>query len=251
MIFAAASPWNRFSCAGTFCTAFFPIPPEDTMNHRPPTAVARFTRPVRAALSACAALLVLASLSVSPLTAQMPDGWEIRLDRPNMDAAEIDFRTMGDGLHATTGPAAIFWNPENSVNGDFRAEVELTQTGPTDHPESYGIFVGGENLDGEAQSYLYFLVRQDGSYLVTHRAGSETHTIQGWTPHDAVNAIGDEGGVTNALAIERDGAEVSFHVNGTQVEAYENEMMETDGIVGLRVNHQLDLHIADFDVTQR
>lgn len=220
-----------------------------TRNARP--AVQSPVRTFSLALSILAALLVLAALPASPLAAQAPEGWEIRLDRPNMDVSDVNFRTMGDALHATTGPAAIFWNPEHRVEGAFRAEVELTQTAPAAHPESYGIFIGGENLDGDAQSYLYFLVRQDGSYLITHRMGSETHAIQPWTRHEAVNAIGDGDRVTNALAIEVSDEAVTFHVNGTQVESYAAGAMETDGIVGLRVNHQLDLHIAGFNVTQR
>jgi hypothetical protein len=218
------------------------------MNHAP------LNRPMSAArcgLAVFASLFVLGALPGSPLSAQMPDGWQLRLDRPNMDAAEVSFMTMGDGFHVTTGPATILWNADNSVSGPFRAEVEMTQMVPAAHPEAYGLFVGGENLDGAAQSYVYFLVRQDGSYMITHRVGTETHSIQGWTPNPAVRAMDDGQRLTNRLAIEADGDEVTFHVNGTQVEAYSNRQMATDGIVGLRVNHGLELLIADFQVARR
>ena len=46
---------------------------------------------------------------------------------------------------------------------------------------------GGIELEGSRQSYLYFLVAQNGTFLVKHRAGNEiTHDIQGRTPHSAV-----------------------------------------------------------------
>lgn len=224
--------------------------PHDSQAVTRPTSAASPSSRSRcrgAGFPAALALLVLIVAS-GPLAGQMPEGWEMRMDRADSDASEISFTTMGPGLHVTTGPAAIFWDPDNTATGAFRAEVELTQMEPTAHPEAYGLFIGGENLDADNQSYLYFLVRQDGSYLITHRAGAETHTIQGWTQHEAVQGLEGEGRVTNALAIEVDDREVSFHVNGTRVESYPADQMETDGVVGLRVNHGLDVHIQDFGI---
>ncbi len=120
---------------------------------------------------------------------------------------------------------------------------------PSRHPEAYGIFVGGSALDGPDQDYFYFLVRQDGKYLIKHRAGDETHTIMPWTEHEAVKPVGDAGNATNALEMHVRADGVRFLVNGVEVTKVDRvPMLKTDGIVGLRVNHNLDVHIGGFAV---
>ena len=43
---------------------------------------------------------------------------------------------------------------------------------------------------------------------------------------------------------------MSFKVNGTTVHTADAKSMSTKGIVGLRANHNLDLHVEDFDLHQ-
>ncbi|HEX7120518.1 MAG TPA: hypothetical protein VF212_17130 [Longimicrobiales bacterium] len=182
-------------------------------------------------------------------TGELPAGWHVRLDRADASPSDLRFITMGAGLHATTGPAAIFWNPANTATGAFDARATFTQTKPSRHPEAYGIFVGGSELDGAAQDYLYFLVRQDGKFLVKHRAGAETHTLFPWTAHAAIKPVGDAGKATNALEMRVRPDGVRFVVNGVEVAKLDRAPeLKTDGIVGLRVNHNLDVHIGGFEV---
>lgn len=206
-----------------------PINPEITMR-----------KPIFAAL-----LLALAT----PVAAQNPDGWQIRPDRANAAVDQIRFATMGDGLHVTTGPSAILYNPTHAATGAYRAHATFTQMRASQHPEAYGLIVGGKNLDGASQDYLYFVVRQDGKFLIKHRAGAETHTLVDWTAHPAVKAGDAQGKATNALAVEARPEGVRFLANGTEVAKLPRApMVNTDGIVGLRVNHNLDVHVADFGV---
>lgn len=180
---------------------------------------------------------------------QFPAGWQIRLDRANANRNDVRFFVAGDGLHATTGPAAIFWNPENVATGEFDARATFIQMKPSQHPEAYGIFVGGRDLDGDAQDYFYFLIRQDGKFLVKHRAGTEIHTLFDWTEHAAVKKADAEGKATNTLEIDVRATDVRFLVNGTEVAKLDRvPYMNTDGIVGLRVNHNLDVHIEGFAI---
>lgn len=176
-----------------------------------------------------------------------PAGWQARLDRANASLDDLRFFVAGDGLHATTGPAAIFWNPENVAEGEYDARATFIQMKPSRHPEAYGIFVGGVDLDGPGQDYLYFLVRQDGRFLVKHRAGDETHTLFDWTPHEAVQPVGENGRALNALEMRVRAEGVRFLVNGVEVAKLDRvPYLNTDGIVGLRVNHNLDVHIDGF-----
>lgn len=210
-------------------------------------------------------ILMLAALGVAaPLSAQtkesdpdrkvagggaLPTGWQARLDRASAGLENVKFVTMGDGYHATLGPAAVFYHPSHTGTGEYTARATYTQTKPARHPEAYGVFVGGRSLDAATQEYLYFVIRQTGEFLVKHRAGAETHTLIDWTEHAAIRKPDASGKATNALAIDVGARELRFLVNGTEVAKLERAAsMNTDGIVGLRVNHNLDVHIGGFGV---
>lgn len=199
-------------------------------------------------------VFALSLLTAAPVFAQekaaadaMPQGWQLRLDRANATAAP-KFVEMGDGFHATTGPAAIFWNPAHNMTGDFRITATFTQTKAPTHPEAYGLFVGGKNLDQDNQDYGYIVIRGDGKYLIKHRAGAETHTIQDWTEHPKLNKQDASGKATNTLAVELKGDHVRMFVNGEEVKSWEKSYWNALGQAGLRINHNLDVHVSDFKV---
>lgn len=180
--------------------------------------------------------------------AGIPEGWQMRLDRPG-STAPVHFMSMDGHLHAVLGPAGIFYQPTAVASGAYRAQGTFTLNKPSEHPEAFGLLLGGRDLEGDAQDYLYFLVRQDGKFLVKHRAGSETHTLMDWTAHPAIRTPGADGKATNALAADVSDAGVRFLVNGTEVGNLPRApMLNTDGIVGLRLNHNLDVMITDFGV---
>jgi hypothetical protein len=178
----------------------------------------------------------------------LPAGWSMRMDRANSKAEDVKFVPMGKAFHVTLGPAAVFYNPKITATGKFEAQAKFTQTKAPMHPEAYGLFIGGKNLDKENQEYLYFIVRQDGKYMIKHRAGAQVHTVAEWTDNAAVNKADAAGKATNELEIEIAGDAVEFEVNGKQVHSIPATQFSTDGIVGLRVNHNLDVHIEDFKV---
>ena len=177
-----------------------------------------------------------------------PAGWLTRLDRAGA-TQQPHFMDMNGRLHVISGPAAIYYNPQNTATGAYRAQGTFTQNRPSAHPEAYGLILGGRNLDAENQDYLYFLIRQDGQFLVKHRAGNETHDLIDWTEHAAVRQPDAQGRATNTLAMDVSAAGVRFLVNGTEVANLPRvHMLNTEGIVGLRVNHNLDVVISDFAV---
>ncbi|HEU0012805.1 MAG TPA: hypothetical protein VFQ45_03940 [Longimicrobium sp.] len=181
----------------------------------------------------------------------LPAGWQVRLDRAGANAADIHFMEMDGTWHVVSGPAAIFYNADSVASGAFRAEATFTQNKPSNHPEAYGLIVGGRNLAADNQDYLYFVIRQDGRFLVKHRAGTETHTLQDWTEHAAVVKPGADGKAVNQLAIASGDFGASFFVNGQQVfNIPPNVHLNTAGNVGLRVNHNLDVAVSNFSVTR-
>jgi hypothetical protein len=111
------------------------------------------------------------------------------------------------------------------------------------------LILGGSNLDGEAQRYTYFLIRNDGMYLVKERNGKETKDIIPWTASPAIRKFdGKAESVENVLSVTAGATSVDFSINGTKVASKPRSGMALDGIVGLRVNHNLNLHVATLAV---
>ena len=151
----------------------------------------------------------------------------------------------------TLGPAIILYRAATRGTGPFHTLATFTQTKPSKHPEGYGLFFGGKDLESDGQSYTYFLVRQDGSYLIKRRDGAKTSDVsKGWTPHPAVKKPDAKGSATNLLEVDNkvDPSKVTFKVNGEDVYTADAQGIDVDGIVGLRVNHNLDVHVEGFDV---
>jgi hypothetical protein len=180
----------------------------------------------------------------------LPTGWTARTDEKGKEAG-VKLVTMAPGYHVTLGPATILYRAADRAEGRFRAVASFTQTKAPHHPEGYGIFVGGKSLDGAGQAYTYFLVRGDGKYIVKRREGdSVSSLVTDWTADPAIQEADAAGKATNRLevAVNKDGT--SFWVNGKQVYKADSKAIDGKGVVGLRVNHNLDVHIADFAVHQ-
>jgi hypothetical protein len=180
----------------------------------------------------------------------LPAGWSVR---PDGKAATTNVKVvpMGTGMHVTLGPAIILYRARQEGKGPFHTLATFTQTKPVTHPEGYGLFYGGSGLEGARQKYTYFLVRQDGTYLVKQRDGDKTTEItKGWVTSPAVHKLNAKGTATNKLEIDhkRDPSKFVFLVNGEPVYTLDASVSSADGAVGLRINHNLDLHIDGFDV---
>ena len=195
-------------------------------------------------------IAALALLAVAPLVAQAPKGWMVRADRSTSasdpDAAgTIKFVTMGSGFHATNPQAAVYWNPANKATGTYTLKGTFTLVKPSDHTNYYGLVFGGHDLDNAKQSYTYFLVAQDGTWLVKRRNGdAATENVLPKTANDAVKKPDASGKSVNALEVRVAADKVDYVVNGTVVgSSPKAQVANTDGIYGLRVNHALEVHI--------
>ncbi len=177
----------------------------------------------------------------------LPSGWSSRGDETR-ELAGVSFATMGDGFHVTTGPAGIFYRAEDKVQNNFHAEAELTQTKAPEHPEAYGLFFGGTGLEGTGQKYTYFLVRGDGQFTIKQRNADIVNTVVDWTSNAAVAQADAEGKATNTLTIDAKGETITFGANGQTLHTMDVRPDQVNGIVGLRVNHNLDVHVDKFEV---
>jgi hypothetical protein len=201
-------------------------------------------------------ILAFLGLMTVPLAAQAPSGWKVRIDKSTNaedpdDRPDIKVMTMGKGFHVTSGPAGTFWNPANTATGNYTVKATFNLMKPSGHVNYYGLIFGGADLEGPKQSYAYFVIAQNGTFQVRQRAGDATVTnVQGRTPHASIVQPGADGKSVNVLEVRVAGDTVSYVVNGTTVHTTPKSAVKTDGIVGVRVNHLLDVHIENFEVTK-
>ncbi len=187
---------------------------------------------------------------------EVPPGWTARFDdgadHPfgSTDSSEVFLVTMTPGWHVTLGPAGIFWHASNVATGSYSVRSVIHLFPPGTRNEGYGVFFGGSGLEGPDQSYVYFLLRRSGEFLVKRRAGEETVELIGWTPNDAIVPYADStsGSIRNELVVDVSPETVRFSVNGTEVASLPAADLGTDGVVGLRLNHRLNVHVEDLSV---
>ena len=165
----------------------------------------------------------LAVMIAAPLAAQTSAGLQLRLDR-STDAADPDdvpdvtVADVGGGFQINTGPAVTAWNSDNTASGTYTLSGTFTMIAPSSHVNYYGLVYGAGGMEGSGQNYLYFLVAQNGTYIVKHRAGDETtHDIQGRTQHEAIATPDASGRSVNALEVRVGADAQQFVVNGAVV----------------------------------
>jgi len=178
----------------------------------------------------------------------LPTGWMARTDK-GAAMTNVKFVDMAPGWHITLGPAAIFYRPADTVSGNAHLAAKLHMTPPKPmHPESYGMFLGGQDLQGPNQAYTYFLIRADGNFMIKRRMGDKTTTIMGWTPNTAVNPADADGNAANELSVQIKDGKVSFMANGKELYVANAADVDTKGVVGVRINHNLSIHLEKLDV---
>lgn len=172
---------------------------------------------------------------------QLPEGWAVRPDRGTPDQEKVTVE--GGTFHFVMGPAGTFYNSSWTKTGDYKFSARVKQLKAPSHPTSYGIMIGGANLAAPNQTYTYFLVRQAGEYFVSNREGTSTATQVNWTAHPAIQKQAADGTQVNTLGIEVKGAEVIFSVNGTEVHRRPKAGLHTDGLIGFRIGHNIDVDV--------
>jgi hypothetical protein len=200
---------------------------------------------------------VLALVAIAPLAAQTPQGWKMRVDRSTASSdpdapGDIKFVTNGAGFHATNPQAAVYWNPANTATDNYVLKASFRLEKPSGHTNYYGLVFGGSGLEGAQQTYLYFVVAQDGTWLIKKRDGSATSGVTPKTPDNAVVKPGVDGKSINALEVRVGADKVDFVVNGVTVhsEPKSGAMAKTDGIYGIRINHLLEVQVDGLGVSK-
>src|SRR5258706_14127073 len=73
-------------------------------------------------------------------------GWVGKIDAAEagkgMKLEDAKLASMGPGMHVTTGPAVMYWNPANKASGDYTASATFNESkymNLNDHPHPYGV----------------------------------------------------------------------------------------------------------------
>jgi len=198
-------------------------------------------------------LLVSAVMLIVPALAyaQQPVAWRVTTDSPVNDSLAVT--RMPPGWHITTTPAsgAILHDPTLVAQGRFALSLDVFLF-PGDSQEGYGILFGGANLGTPQRSWLAFLARRDGRASVQELRGGASRMLVEWMPNDALKPHpgGDEAQL-NILRVSVEPDSIRFEANGTRITALARGSLAVDGVFGLRVGADVNLHISNLDHTVR
>lgn len=191
-------------------------------------------------------------------------GWMGKVDakeaKAGLSVDSAKFFSMAKDLHATTGPAITYWNPDMKGKGDYVVKATFTEReymGLNNHPHPYGVVLAGNDMGTDAESYLYCAAYGNGNFIV-RGMGPAPFQMNGprGGMSDAVHKAEAKGKpVTQEIALQVKGDKVSCIINGTEVASYSKadlvaagKLKSTDGVVGFRMGHNTDAHIAGFSI---
>lgn len=167
------------------------------------------------------------------------------------DIAQANY-TVADGRWTVrTGPAHVVVAPGDSASGNYTATATFEQMERPQHPEAFGLVIGASGIDAGPQRYTYFIVRHTGEAMVRVRDGDSTRTVMDWTASPNVPQADSAGRATYALAAEVGADSVRFLVNGQPVTTVARSAVPTDGLAGVRINHNLHLTVTPVRIERR
>lgn len=95
-----------------------------------------------------------------------------------------------------------------------------------------------------------YSIRQGGAAGTPSTNLTEGGNRNGWLANDAVVKQDADGKATNLLEVSGDAAtkKLTFKINGKPVATLDAPGGSVAGAVGIRMNHNLDVHVAGFAV---
>jgi hypothetical protein len=193
-------------------------------------------------------------------------GWQGKIDPgeahsgAKLEGAKLE--KVGNDLHVTTGPAVAYWNSSNVATGNYTVKATFTEEkymGLNNHPHPYGLFIGGNAMGTDAQSYLYCTAYGDGRFIVRGFSGDSTFRLNGrGEPNAAIHKASAVGtSVTQEIALSVKGDKIECAINGQVVGSYDksavvgaNKLKSTDGVYGIRFGHNTEAVVKGLTLTK-
>ena len=188
-------------------------------------------------------------------------GWTGKVDPNEATAGQTingaKFAAEGSGFHVTTGPSVVYWKTGNTAKGDYTVHASFKEPAYMNlnsHPHPYGVFIGGNDMGTDQQSFLYCAAYGNGRFIV-RGFGPAAFQLNGRGEENAAihkaAAKGDP--VTQDIALAVKGDNVTCSVNGTVVGTYpksslvgEGKLKSTDGVYGIRFGHNTEAIVTSF-----
>jgi len=189
-------------------------------------------------------------------------GWKGRIDRrPAGQGKTINdskFAQEGQDLRLSIGPAAFYYNPANTASGDYTVKATFKEHKMTaSHPHSYGIFIGGNDLEGETETLMYCIAYGNGTYSIKTFHGSAVQTLVNLEKSPALKQADATGASTNEIGWTVKGGKPSCVINGTVVHTFDkfdvvagDKLKSLDGVYGIRVSHNVELTVSGFGLSK-
>jgi hypothetical protein len=225
------------------------------------------------------AAALLAAVTVFPMSLAAQDearavagggisvpGWQGRIDASETAAGQVlnnsKLARDGNALRVTTGPAVVYWHPDNKATGDYSVKATFTESkfqNLNNHPHPYGIVIGGNDMGTENQSYLYCATYGTGTFIL-RGFGPQPFRVNGQRAeaNAAINKASAPGAsVTQEIAVSVKGDKIECAVNGTVVGSYNKadvvttgKLKSTDGIYGIRFGHNTEATVTGLTITK-
>jgi hypothetical protein len=193
-------------------------------------------------------------------------GWQGKIDpgeaRSGAKLEGAKLEKVGNDLHVTTGPALAYWNPSNVATGNYTVKATFTEEkymGLNNHPHPYGLFIAGNDMGTDKQSYLYCTAYGDGRFIVRGFSGDSTFRLNGrGEPNAAIHKVSGVGAsVTQEIALSVKGDKIECAINGQVVGSYDksaavgdNKLKSTDGVYGIRFGHNTEAVVKGLTLTK-
>lgn len=168
----------------------------------------------------------------------------------------------GDALHVVTGPAVAYWTPSDRASGDYTVSATFREPkymSLNDHPHPYGVFIGGNEMGTDQQTYLYCAAYGDGNFIVRGfgPAPFQMNGQEGVANPAVHRAAGKDQPVTQEIALSVKADRVSCSINGAEVASYTKsglvsagKLKSTDGMYGIRFAHNTEGFVTGLKVTK-
>ena len=188
---------------------------------------------------------------------ERPEHWKVRYDS-STEEAERSFVVMRPGWHVYAGPGGLLWDPGRFASGNYAVKSTIylfpkgdpERSGSTRIDSPYGLFLGGQGLEGDVPEYVSFQIDNAGRFRITRHTGDEVQELAPWTAHDGVSVL-DESATSpaeNVLEVDVRGEQTIFLIGGEPVAEFPSEDLGLDGAIGLRAGEGLSLHITEIAI---
>ncbi len=193
-------------------------------------------------------------------------GWTGQIDasaaKRGSTLANSKLSKEGDALHVVTGPAVAYWNPSDKASGNYTVSATFREPkymSLNDHPHPYGVFIAGNNMGTDQQTYLYCAAYGNGNFIVRGfgPAPFQMNGREGAANPAVHKAAGKDQPVTQMVALSVKGDKVSCSINGTEVASYSKselvtagKLTSTDGVYGIRFAHNTEGLVTGLTVTK-